>query len=348
MCVSPDEPAFAETLGRIVAELDFDGGVRRYPSDTYYGGGAWPVLTASLGWYYAAAGDLAGAQRCQDWVTDHFDDQGRLGEQFGGDRRDPEHYLEWVERWGRSAADLLWSHAMYVVLAIELAARNQAPAATTPLPMPSPQPIPRRRKGTPHDEEGNRLQQQKDKGAGCGPWEPVWPAPRSPPPPLSWACRPPWPRRRHRRNAAVLEHLQHHRQRVQHHAERGPQEVRAGEPGDQGRGRQSAVRATSWSKFIAAAAAGNPPALLRSDIAWVPTLAAEGLLLNMSPPKWAQPILKGCPARPALDELYEGGYYGLPDDTNTQVFFWNKADFAAAGLSGRRRRGTRCGRTRTS
>ncbi|MGP8209673.1 MAG: glycoside hydrolase family 15 protein [Acidimicrobiales bacterium] len=130
--VAPDEPAFAETLGRIVAELDFDGGVRRYPSDTYYGGGAWPVLTASLGWAHAAAGDLAGAQRCQDWVTDHFDDQGRLGEQFGGDRRDPEHYLDWVERWGRSAADLLWSHAMYVVLAIELAARNQAPAATTP------------------------------------------------------------------------------------------------------------------------------------------------------------------------------------------------------------------------
>ncbi|HTW08682.1 MAG TPA: hypothetical protein VME46_14285, partial [Acidimicrobiales bacterium] len=27
-------------------------------------------------------------------------------------------------------------------------------------------------------------------------------------------------------------------------------------------------------------------------------------------------------------------YYGLPDDTNTQVLFWNKADFAAAGLSG--------------
>ncbi len=42
--------------------------------------------------------------------------EGRLGEQFGGERRDPEHYREWVERWGPPAKDLTWSHAMYVVL----------------------------------------------------------------------------------------------------------------------------------------------------------------------------------------------------------------------------------------
>jgi GH15 family glucan-1,4-alpha-glucosidase len=130
--VAPDEPAFAETLGRIVAELDFDGGVRRYPTDTYYGGGAWPVLTASLGWAHAVAGDLTAAQRRQDWVSDHFDDEGRLREQFGGDRRDPEHYREWVGRWGPSAADLVWSHAMYVVLAIEVAGRNATSTGTTP------------------------------------------------------------------------------------------------------------------------------------------------------------------------------------------------------------------------
>ncbi len=28
------------------------------------------------------------------------------------------------------------------------------------------------------------------------------------------------------------------------------------------------------------------------------------------------------------------GYYALPDDTNTQALFWNKTDFAAAGISG--------------
>jgi GH15 family glucan-1,4-alpha-glucosidase len=118
--VAPDEPVFVETVRRVGADLDLDGGVRRYPSDVYYGGGAWPVLTASLGWAQAAAGDLVAARRRRDWVTAHFDDQGRLAEQFGGDRRDPEHYDEWVGRWGPPAADLLWSHAMYVVLATVL------------------------------------------------------------------------------------------------------------------------------------------------------------------------------------------------------------------------------------
>ena len=49
--VPPGEHAFVETVRRITAELDLDGGIRRYPGDTYYGGGAWPVLTASLGWH---------------------------------------------------------------------------------------------------------------------------------------------------------------------------------------------------------------------------------------------------------------------------------------------------------
>ena len=87
-------------------------------------------------------------------------------------------------------------------------------------------------------------------------------------------------------------------------------------------------------KFIAAAAAGNPPDLLRSDIAWVPSFAAEGLLLNLTHQRWAQPILKAALPGPLSTNLYQGKYYGIPDDTNTQVLFWNKADFAAAGLSG--------------
>ena len=88
------------------------------------------------------------------------------------------------------------------------------------------------------------------------------------------------------------------------------------------------------AKFIAAAAAGNPPAVLRSDIAWVPTLAADGVLLDMSRQKWAQPILKGALPGPLSTNYYEGSYYGIPDDTNTQAMFWNKTEFAAAGLSG--------------
>ena len=146
------DPAFVETVARILAELDLDGGVRRNPADTYYGGGAWPVLTASLGWYYTSVGDLAAAERCLSWVEARFDDEGRLGEQFGGEERDANTYREWAHRWGPPAADLLWSHAMYIVLATELAACRTPPVGAhaaslhgaslglSPLPTSDPRP----------------------------------------------------------------------------------------------------------------------------------------------------------------------------------------------------------------
>ena len=121
--VEPGEACFVETQRRIVAELELGGGVRRYPVDTYYGGGAWPVLTASLGLCYAASGDMTGARRCMEWVADRVDTEGRLGEQYGGERRDPEHYELWVQRWGPPAADLVWSHAMCATLAVDIADR---------------------------------------------------------------------------------------------------------------------------------------------------------------------------------------------------------------------------------
>ena len=112
---------FAQTVRTIQARLSLDAGIRRYPTDTYFGSGAWPVLTASLGWHYAAMGDIdSTVGRCGDWVAARFDGEGRLGEQFGGERRDPEHYREWVERWGPPARDLTLSHAMYVVLVASL------------------------------------------------------------------------------------------------------------------------------------------------------------------------------------------------------------------------------------
>ena len=119
--VEPDDRNFAETVRVIEERLRLDGGLRRYPTDTYFGSGAWPVLTASIGWHYLSVGDPDAARLARDWVAAHFDEQGRLGEQFGGERRDPEHYLEWVERWGPPAKDLTWSHAMYVVLCAALA-----------------------------------------------------------------------------------------------------------------------------------------------------------------------------------------------------------------------------------
>jgi len=118
--VSPADPAMAATAAAIEAELLLEGGARRYAADRYYGGGAWPLLTAWLGWLRARAGDLPGAQRCRSWVEQRFDGFGHLPEQVFGDRRDPDAYRTWVGRWGPPAADLAWSHAMYFVLWDEL------------------------------------------------------------------------------------------------------------------------------------------------------------------------------------------------------------------------------------
>ena len=87
-------------------------------------------------------------------------------------------------------------------------------------------------------------------------------------------------------------------------------------------------------KYIAALSAGDPPAVMRSDIIWVPELASQGALLNLTHLGWFQPIKKDALPGPLSTNFYKGSYYGMPDDTNTQVLFWNKADFKAAGLSG--------------
>ena len=127
--VEVGDRTFVETVATIEDRLTFDGGIRRYSTDVYFGSGAWPVLTASLGWHAVATGDVEKAKRCLAWVASHIDDKGLLGEQFGGERRDPQHFDEWVERWGPPATDLTWSHAMYVVLSIEITEQEQLEVA---------------------------------------------------------------------------------------------------------------------------------------------------------------------------------------------------------------------------
>ncbi len=124
--VNSDDGYFDKTVSLIVDRLSLHGGIRRYPTDVYFGSGAWPVLTGSLGWHYAAVGDLESADRCRQWILSHFDGEGRLGEQYGGDERDSQHYQEWVARWGPPAQDLTWSHAMYVVLCAAIDGRGEA------------------------------------------------------------------------------------------------------------------------------------------------------------------------------------------------------------------------------
>jgi len=88
------------------------------------------------------------------------------------------------------------------------------------------------------------------------------------------------------------------------------------------------------NKFIATSAAGNPPDVMRSDIGWIAQLAQQGLLVNVSKLKAFRSIKRNILPGPLATTKVKGKFYAFPDDTNTQALFWNKADFAAAGIAG--------------
>lgn len=118
-----DDPRILATIAKIETDL-LRGGVCRYLDDTYYGGGAWLLLTAWLGWHHAEAGNLARASELRDWVATQATAEGALPEQVADNLLAPDYYAGWVERWGEIASPLLWSHAMYLILetAIDVAA----------------------------------------------------------------------------------------------------------------------------------------------------------------------------------------------------------------------------------
>src|SRR3984957_12983737 len=70
--VEVSDRAYVETVATIEDRLTLDGGIRRYSTDVYFGSGAWPVLTASLGWFAVVSGDLDKAKRCLSWVAGHL------------------------------------------------------------------------------------------------------------------------------------------------------------------------------------------------------------------------------------------------------------------------------------
>jgi GH15 family glucan-1,4-alpha-glucosidase len=113
-----------------VAEIEdrlVRGGVHRYATDTYYGGGEWLLLAGLLGWHYAEVGrtDDAWAKLC--WMAAQARPGGELPEQVAAHLLAPEREQEWIDRWGPSACPLLWSHAMYVTLAVELGVLDETP-----------------------------------------------------------------------------------------------------------------------------------------------------------------------------------------------------------------------------
>ncbi len=114
--VRPDDPVMLNTITAIESDLKVDGGLKRYESDTYYGGGRWLLLTAWYGWYYAIRGDRKTAEEAARWVEAQTLPNGDMPEQNMDTAVDVEKVASWTEAWGPVATPLLWSHAMYLVL----------------------------------------------------------------------------------------------------------------------------------------------------------------------------------------------------------------------------------------
>jgi GH15 family glucan-1,4-alpha-glucosidase len=113
--VSPDNPIMRRTAEIIEKDL-CPGGVKRYLSDTYYGGGQWILLAAWLGWYWWDLGEKEKAWRLRSWIESQADERGWLAEQVPVDLNDRSMYAPWLKRWGPIANPLLWSHAEYLIL----------------------------------------------------------------------------------------------------------------------------------------------------------------------------------------------------------------------------------------
>jgi GH15 family glucan-1,4-alpha-glucosidase len=111
-----NDDRFKKTIERIETSLLKEGGVQRYPTDTYYGGGEWVLLTAWLGWFYAESGLVEKAAACRQWIEAQANPNGELPEQVPLVLNDPNYYVPWLRQWGEIASPLLWSHAKYLIL----------------------------------------------------------------------------------------------------------------------------------------------------------------------------------------------------------------------------------------
>jgi len=87
-------------------------------------------------------------------------------------------------------------------------------------------------------------------------------------------------------------------------------------------------------KLLTSMAGGVAPDLIRADIIWVPELAELGALapLDEIMPDFEEYKAKVFPG-PLSTNFWKGHYYGLPLDTNTRVWFWNKEMYEAADIA---------------
>lgn len=109
--VAHDHPVMTATVRRLVDSLWSapGGGMRRYTGDHYRGGNPWILCSLWLGLYEAERGEREFARQVLDWAVARRTGTGLLAEQVDAKTGAP----VWV-------VPLTWSHAMYVLLALEL------------------------------------------------------------------------------------------------------------------------------------------------------------------------------------------------------------------------------------
>lgn len=86
--------------------------------------------------------------------------------------------------------------------------------------------------------------------------------------------------------------------------------------------------------LLTAISSGDVPDVVRMDIVWVPEFANQGALVQLDGtlPDFETIISDVFPG-PLATNKWNGHYYGLPLDTNTQVLLWNKSRFEAASIA---------------
>ncbi|MFD2671325.1 extracellular solute-binding protein [Marinicrinis sediminis] len=86
-------------------------------------------------------------------------------------------------------------------------------------------------------------------------------------------------------------------------------------------------------QVIAGVAGDAAPDLMRMDIVWVPKFADMGALTDVSKLDGFEEIKNNVFEGPMQTNFYNGGYYGVPVNTNTKVGIYSKALLEKAGLS---------------
>jgi multiple sugar transport system substrate-binding protein len=86
--------------------------------------------------------------------------------------------------------------------------------------------------------------------------------------------------------------------------------------------------------LLTSLAGGEAPDTARMDIAWVSEFADQGALQQLDGvmPDF-EAIADGTFPGPLSTNFWQGHYYGLPQNTNTQVLLWNADNFSAAGIA---------------